>query len=133
MIADRKEFIQRYRIAASHSGRTGCRAVLVVLLVVGCIAMSSTPAAADAGLPTILQGVGIDQNLGAGARIPPDLPFRDEYGHAVQIGDYFHDKPVILVLAYFRCPRLCNEVLNGLESGLENIGGMDIGASNSRF
>ena len=32
----------------------------------------------------------------------------------MRLGDYFGDKPVVLVLAYYRCPKLCNVVLNGL-------------------
>jgi protein SCO1/2 len=72
-----------------------------------------------------LQGVGIDQRLGE--QVPLDTPFRDETGKQVMLSDYFGEKPVVLVLAYFRCPRLCNEVLNGLESSLEQLNGLDIG------
>ena len=61
--------------------------------------------------PAILSKVGITQNLGA--QIPPDLAFRDEGGKAVQIGDYFGRKPIVLSLVYFDCPALCTEVLNG--------------------
>ncbi len=72
-------------------------------------------AAAGPG-PKVLQDVGFDQNLGAQA--PPELEFADEDGRPVRLGDYFGDKPVILVLAYFRCPMLCTEVLNGLVRGM---------------
>jgi protein SCO1/2 len=67
---------------------------------------------AAAQLPPSLQGVGFDQRLDA--QVPLDLEFRDETGQAVKLGDYFGDKPVILVLAYYRCPMLCTQVLNGL-------------------
>jgi protein SCO1/2 len=56
--------------------------------------------------------VGIDQR--PGARVPPDLPFKDEAGHRVTLGDCTAGKPTVLVLAYYRCPMLCTEVLNGL-------------------
>ena len=46
--------------------------------------------------------------------IPLDLRFTDEYGHAVQLADYFKDRPVILVLVYYQCPMLCTMVLNDL-------------------
>jgi protein SCO1 len=59
----------------------------------------------------ILSKVGITQNLNA--QIPPDLPFRDETGKSVRIGDYFGKKPIVLSLVYFDCPALCTEVLNG--------------------
>ena len=71
----------------------------------------------DDALPPELQEVGIDQNLGE--QIPLDLPFRDDSGHDVKLGDYFGDKPVILVLAYYRCPMLCTQVLNGLADALK--------------
>ena len=50
-----------------------------------------------------------------------DLMFKDEAGQSVQLGNYFGSKPVILVLAYFRCPMLCTQVLNGLVQALLDI------------
>ncbi len=73
---------------------------------------AAEPARPAVQLPQSLQGVGFDQQLDA--QVPLDLPFRDETGQSVQLRDYFTDKPVILVLAYYRCPMLCTEVLNGL-------------------
>jgi protein SCO1/2 len=55
---------------------------------------------------------GIDQRLGN--QVPLDLPFTDEQGHRVRLGDCTAGKPTVLVLAYFRCPMLCSQVLNGL-------------------
>jgi protein SCO1/2 len=46
------------------------------------------------------------------------LPFKDESGQAVKLGDYFGRKPVVLTFVYYECPMLCTEVLNGLESAL---------------
>jgi protein SCO1/2 len=48
------------------------------------------------------------------AQIALDLPFRDEEGKPVQLGQYFGEKPVVLVLGYYECPMLCTLVLNGL-------------------
>jgi protein SCO1/2 len=72
------------------------------------------PAAVVAGpsLPPVLQKVGFDQRLGE--QVPLELAFRDEAGRTVHLRDYFDDRPVILVLAYFKCPMLCTQVLNGL-------------------
>lgn len=56
-----------------------------------------------------------------GNPIPLNAVFRDETGEEVQLGRYFGQKPVILVLAYFRCPRLCTEVLNDLSKGLRGV------------
>lgn len=82
-------------------------------------------ARADDTLPSLLQGVGIDQHLGE--QVPLELLFRDEAGQAVRLKQYFHDKPVVLVLAYYRCPRLCTAVLNGLGHSLAGVSSLDIG------
>jgi protein SCO1/2 len=66
--------------------------------------------------PPGLKNVGIEQHLNE--QIPPGLTFRDETGKAVQLGDYFGKKPMILNLVYYQCPMLCGEVLSGLESAL---------------
>jgi protein SCO1/2 len=66
--------------------------------------------------PPGLKHVGIEQHMNE--QIPPDLTFRDEYGNAVRLGDYFGKKPIILNLVYYRCTMLCSEVLSGLESAL---------------
>ena len=64
--------------------------------------------------PLLLQKVSFDQKLGA--QIPLDLKFRDEYGNQIALGQYFHQKPVILSLVYYQCPMLCTQVLNGMVS-----------------
>jgi protein SCO1/2 len=56
-----------------------------------------------------------------GNQVPLETVFRDEAGEGVNLGHYFGGKPVILVLAYFRCPRLCTEVLNDLNKGLRGV------------
>jgi len=69
--------------------------------------------------PPILQQVGIDQHLNQ--QLPLNLHFRDEAGNDVTLGNYFHQRPVILSLVYYRCPMLCGEVLNGLTSSLNVV------------
>ena len=70
-------------------------------------------------VPGALQGVGIDQKLDQ--QIPLNLTFRDEYGKTVPLSTYFHDKPVIIAPVYYRCPMLCTQILNGLESSLKVV------------
>jgi protein SCO1 len=74
--------------------------------------------------PDILKDVGIDQKLNE--KIPLDLSFRDEQGNSVLLSQFFGQKPVIISLAYYNCPMLCTQVLNGLEQGLKNLS-MDAG------
>lgn len=59
----------------------------------------------------LLRDVQIEQHLGA--QLPLDAVFRDEAGRRVTLGDYFAEKPVVLMLVYYRCPMLCTQVLNG--------------------
>ncbi len=70
--------------------------------------------------PNELKDVGIEEHLGQ--KIPLDLPFIDDSGKEVKIGDYFNKgKPVLLNFAYFRCPMLCNLVLNGMLDGMKGL------------
>jgi len=81
-------------------------------LLLGCLA-STNLLAADTR-PPMLKDVGIEQRLGQ--PLPLDAIFQDEMGRPVRLGQYFRDRPVVLVLAYYNCPMLCTQVLNGLLS-----------------
>jgi len=70
-------------------------------------------------VPGVLGQVGFAQHLDA--TLPLELPFTDEAGRAVKLGDYFGRKPVVLAFVYYECPMLCTQVLNGLESSLRVI------------
>jgi protein SCO1 len=60
-----------------------------------------------------------DQKLGM--QVDLSLPFKDEQGKSVTLGDYFGRKPVILDLGYYECPMLCTLVLNGLVQSLQQM------------
>jgi protein SCO1/2 len=77
------------------------------------------PAPPSSQMPAALQKVAFEQRLNA--QLPLDLPFTDETGAAVKLGDYFGRKPVVLAFVYYECPMLCTQVLNGLESALRVI------------
>lgn len=86
-------------------------------LVVAC-SMAAVTARAGTIDPS---AVGVTERLGE--RVALDLPFTDERGRPVLLGDYFGDgKPVLLVLAYFDCPMLCGLVLSGAARALGDIG-----------
>ena len=68
----------------------------------------------------------IQFNLKPGTQIPLDLKFQDEAGKTVRLGDCFGQKPVILVLGYYRCPMLCSVVLNGMIGSVQDMA-WDIG------
>jgi protein SCO1/2 len=62
-----------------------------------------------------------------GVAISPDIAFRDESGARVTMGDFGKDRPYILVPAYYRCPSLCNEVLNDLVKAMNMIAAYSAG------
>lgn len=61
----------------------------------------------------------IEQKLDA--PVPLELTFRDEQGQTTTLRAVCRGRPVVLVLAWYRCPRLCSEVLNGLLEGLRGV------------
>lgn len=69
--------------------------------------------------PPMLQKVGIDQKLDQ--PLPLELPFRDEAGRSVTLGQYFGKRPVILALVYYNCPMLCTQVLEGVARALKPL------------
>ena len=71
-------------------------------------------------LPPQLGDVGIEQRLGQ--QVPLRLPFRDETGKTVVLGDYFqNNRPVILSLVYFNCQMLCGQVLSEITHSLRRL------------
>ncbi|HEY2498066.1 MAG TPA: SCO family protein [Candidatus Angelobacter sp.] len=75
--------------------------------------------------PSILDQVGLDQRLNQ--QVPLDLAFNDENGQAIQLQQYFGQKPVILMLVYYQCPMLCTQVLNGFTGAMNGIVRFNIG------
>jgi len=61
---------------------------------------------------SVLNQIGIDQKIGS--QIDLNIPFRDESGQTVRLGDYVTTRPVILTPVYYECPMLCSMLLNGL-------------------
>jgi protein SCO1/2 len=67
-------------------------------------------------LPAPLREIGFDQNIGQ--PLPLDAAVRDEDGRTVPLRTYFGQRPVVLLFAYYSCPMLCAQVINGLASAL---------------
>jgi protein SCO1 len=86
--------------------------VLSFAVFVLILEMFSNAAFSQSQLPEALHNVGIDQRLNE--QLPLDIEFRNEEGRLVTLGEFFHDKPVVLSLVYHECPMLCNEVLEGM-------------------
>lgn len=90
--------------------RRGPNALLVLLA-------ASSLSAQPTSTPTVLEGAGLDQRIGE--TVPLELPFVDHTGAAVELGDFFGERPVVLAPVYYDCPMLCGMVLDGLASSLD--------------
>jgi protein SCO1/2 len=99
--------------------RTLARLFLAILVIGAVNPARERQARAQAAGGNLTDQVGFDQRLGA--RVPLDLRFRDERGRAVRLGEYLGRRPAILALVYYRCPLLCNQVLNGLTRTLRAV------------
>jgi protein SCO1/2 len=67
-----------------------------------------------------LQKIDVIEHLGE--QIPLDLEFTGDDGSVVHLKDFFRPgKPVLLILAYYRCPMLCGLVLKGLTAGVSKL------------
>ncbi len=57
-----------------------------------------------------------------GQTIPMDISLISDAGQQTTIGEYFDgEKPVVLAMAYYTCPMLCNLVLNGVSESAVNL------------
>ncbi|MGH9627509.1 MAG: SCO family protein [Bryobacteraceae bacterium] len=75
---------------------------------------------AEEALPPELEGIDVEEKLGQ--KIDLDLTFTAENGYPATLRSFFKEgKPVILNLVYYRCPMLCNLVLNGQTDALREI------------
>jgi len=66
-----------------------------------------------APLPRAVMGLGIEEHVGR--PLPMELQFTTSEGKFVQLGDYFKDnKPAVIALVYFKCPVVCDVVMQKL-------------------
>jgi protein SCO1 len=92
------------------------------LFAAGLLALSAAPAAAQRVHGTdeeIVKQVRLEQKLDA--PLPLDAPLKDEDGKDVKLGDYFGEKPVMMMLIQFRCTMLCTEQVNILLDSLKRL------------
>ena len=108
------------KLQRSKDGRRIILRALAIVLFLSPFALGIRASAQPAGVrPPVLKDVGIDQLLNN--QVPLDLEFRDEDGRTVKLAEYFKDKPVVLSLVYYGCPRLCTQVLTGLLGALKGL------------
>lgn len=69
---------------------------------------------APRGEQYVEEPVSLDWEPKFGDNVPMDARFRDEDGNDITLGECIDGKPTVLVMAYYRCPKLCSEVLNAV-------------------
>ena len=91
-------------------------ALLAALLVAPSVAEAHDAVPHNSGIMDLVK---FDQRLDE--ELPVELTLRDESGKAVELGQYFNGKPVILALSYFECATLCPLVRHGLVEALRPL------------
>lgn len=96
-----------------------CKMLLISCLTLWTATMSVRADEGDA--PPILREVKLRQKERIGSQVPLEDVFRNEQGEPVTLGECMAGKTTILMLGYYRCPQLCNQVLNHLATALTNV------------
>lgn len=100
--------------------------VIAAALVSGASQVHAQQRSLKQGPDELLEKIDIEQNLEA--QLPLDLPFKDETGAEVRLGDYFDgERPAILALVYYECPMLCTMILNGTLRAVNVVDELDVG------
>jgi protein SCO1/2 len=93
--------------------------------------LAAWPAVAGDGLapkaevPAESKRITFDNKIGE--KVPLDLAFVDENGEPFTLAQGVNGKPTILILAYYRCPMLCGEVLAGTLDAMRHIRDLSCG------
>lgn len=69
--------------------------------------------------PEQIERVDFEQHLGAS--VPLNAVFRDESGSSVMLSHFLGERPVVLAMAYYKCPNLCTVVLNSMLQSLRDV------------
>ena len=104
---------------SSHWGSRPLRAVALTAVAMLSIASAEARAQDEASSvrPAEFGEAGIEQRIGE--QVPLDSRWKTAEGESVLLGDFFGDRPVVLVPAYYRCPMLCTLILESLVKSLK--------------
>lgn len=79
--------------------------LIVALLFADGVAVQAQPSSLE-------RRIGFSPQMGT--NLPLDAELQNHLGERVRLGEYFRERPVIVVPVYFRCPMLCGLEMNGL-------------------
>ena len=92
-------------------------AAVLALWLTTALAIPTARAAEISARPHVR--VGIDMKLGK--YIPMNLVFKGEDGRNVTLKEISGGKPLIIDMAYYTCPGICDAVLAGLTAALDKV------------
>lgn len=99
----------------------GLGLVLSGVSVYGQLPGAEKPLGATAqAMPQYLKNAGLQERLNQ--PLPLGATFVDDTGKTVALKEYFHERPVVMALVYFKCGMLCPQVLHGMAEGLKASG-----------
>ncbi|RIK82535.1 MAG: SCO family protein [Planctomycetota bacterium] len=116
MIRDAENPMLRLRTAAFLAAAAG--AVLVALPAAGGEAGRSATAM-EPPQAALLRNIAFTQRLDN--LVPLQSQLTDDHGRRVTLGECMNGRPTVFVLAYYRCPMLCNQVLNGMARAVQAL------------
>lgn len=90
-----------------------------LLLLIAAPAFADEGSAAYNVSSSMLSGLAFDQKLDA--QLPLDATFKDHEGKTIPLGDVFGKGPVVLAMAYARCPNMCTVVYRETFQALERV------------
>jgi protein SCO1 len=96
--------------------------LVVIILSTSIFASIATASETDAEAASVNQhisGVAIDEKLGD--HVPMNLTFKDEEGNDITLKQIADGKPLIIDMAYYECPGICDVVLAGLTDVLDRV------------
>jgi protein SCO1 len=108
--------------------RRATRRACAVAMGLACLAGvgSSAHAQTPNKIPDAIKGLDVVEKLGQ--RVPLNLELIDPSGKKVKLGDWFNqDKPVLLLMLYFRCPMQCPFTLDRYVTRMREIPTLEIG------
>ncbi len=79
----------------------------------------SPPGSARVATPSAGIDVRVDQRLNE--YVPLQSKFKDEDGKAITLGDYFHNRPVVVLPIFYKCPGICETELYSLVDSLKGF------------
>ncbi len=112
MVKQEKKYSVRVDIRSKS-----CRTIFFSFTAMWVVLFVRTVSAEETALNHVR--VGIEEKLGQ--KVSLNLIFKDENGNPISWNQISDGKPLIIDMAYYTCPGICDNVLVGLADALDNV------------